>query len=71
MRRKCRATIQALDEVKAFQSKVLTLRHTNALEMLLGNLRHVQHHTAQLNLILRQRVGVGSKWVSKTATELA
>jgi hypothetical protein len=28
--------------------------HGCELELLLYNLRHVQHHTAQLNLILRQ-----------------
>lgn len=33
------------------------------LEMLLYNLRHIQHHTAQLNLVLRQTINNAPKWV--------
>lgn len=35
-------------------------------ELLLYNMRHVQHHTAQLNMLLRQNGIVPPKWVSKT-----
>jgi len=35
-------------------------------ELLLYNMRHVQHHTAQLNMLLRQNSVVPPKWVSKT-----
>jgi hypothetical protein len=34
--------------------------------MLLYNLRHVQHHAAQLNLILRQTVDAAPRWVGRT-----
>lgn len=34
------------------------------LEILLYNLRHVQHHVAQLNLLLRQKTGAAPDWVS-------
>ena len=34
-------------------------------ELLLYNMRHVQHHTAQLNLLLRQTTGSAPRWVSK------
>jgi uncharacterized damage-inducible protein DinB len=34
-------------------------------ELLLYNMRHVQHHTAQLNLLLRQRTDSAPRWVSK------
>jgi hypothetical protein len=52
-RKKCRATIEALtDETVA--------------ELLLYNMRHVQHHAAQLNLILRQRIDSAPGWVVKT-----
>lgn len=70
-RRKCRATIQALDETRGFQTKAATREGTNAAELLLHNMRHVQHHTAQLNLIMRQKVGVNVGWVSKTKTDLS
>lgn len=35
-------------------------------EMLLYNMRHVQHHTAQLNLLLRQGIHGAPKWISRT-----
>ncbi|WP_207632462.1 DinB family protein [Foetidibacter luteolus] len=34
------------------------------LEILFYNLRHVQHHVAQLNVILRQKAGTAADWVS-------
>jgi uncharacterized damage-inducible protein DinB len=39
-------------------------------ELLLYNMRHVQHHAAQLNLILRQKIDSAPNWVSKTKTKL-
>lgn len=37
-------------------------------EILLYNMRHVQHHAAQLNLILRQKTRHAPEWVERTAT---
>ena len=34
-------------------------------ELLLYNMRHVQHHAAQLNLLLRQKTDSAPDWVSK------
>jgi uncharacterized damage-inducible protein DinB len=34
-------------------------------ELLLYNMRHVQHHAAQLNMLLRQRTNSAPRWVSK------
>lgn len=34
-------------------------------ELLLYNMRHVQHHTAQLNMILRQEINYAPKWVRR------
>jgi hypothetical protein len=36
----------------------------SVLEILFYNLRHVQHHVGQLNLILRQKGNVGTPWIS-------
>ncbi|MEO5893749.1 MAG: DinB family protein [Ferruginibacter sp.] len=36
------------------------------IELLLYNMRHVQHHTAQLNLLLRQGINDAPRWVSRT-----
>ncbi|WP_439556708.1 DinB family protein, partial [Dyadobacter sp.] len=33
------------------------------LEILLYNLRHVQHHAAQLNMLLRQEANMRSEWI--------
>ena len=38
----------------------------NLFELLLYNMRHVQHHAAQLNLLLRQEIGDAPRWVSRT-----
>jgi uncharacterized damage-inducible protein DinB len=35
------------------------------LEILIYNMRHVQHHAAQLNLLLRQRVDNTPGWVPR------
>jgi len=37
----------------------------SVLELLIYNLRHVQHHAAQLNLILRQDIDAAPEWVSR------
>ena len=34
-------------------------------ETLLYNMRHLQHHAAQLNLILRLEIGDAAEWVSR------
>jgi hypothetical protein len=40
-------------------------------EQLLYGMRHVQHHAAQLNLILRQTTDSASPWVSRTKHPLS
>jgi hypothetical protein len=37
---------------------------------MLYNLRHVQHHAAQLNLILRQVTDSAPDWVGRTPGDL-
>jgi hypothetical protein len=37
----------------------------SVLEILLYNMRHVQHHAAQLNLLLRQRIDDAPGWVAR------
>lgn len=39
-----------------------TMRY-NVVEILLYNMRHVQHHAAQLNLLLRQEINDAPEWV--------
>ncbi len=42
----------------------------SVLEILLYNMRHVQHHAAQLNLFLRQRINNAPRWVSRAKDDL-
>ena len=37
----------------------------DAVELLLYNLRHVQHHVAQLNLLIRQAGGEPAAWIKR------
>ena len=70
-RQKCRVAIQALTDETAHQlcgSKRPGL--TNA-ELLLYVMRHVQHHAAQLNLILRQTINSSPGWVGQTKGKLS
>jgi hypothetical protein len=39
-------------------------------EAILYNMRHVQHHAAQLNLLLRQATDSAPRWVSRTSHDL-
>jgi hypothetical protein len=39
-------------------------------EILLYNMRHVQHHTAQLNLYLRTHLGDAPTWIGRTSDPL-
>jgi hypothetical protein len=71
----CRQRLhQQLSENTA--EELLTKRFVNAyrdftlFELLLYNMRHVQHHTAQLNLLLRQKGILPPDWVSRNKEPL-
>lgn len=64
-RKKCRARIEALTKEKAHQRWVFGSVDLSMGELLLYNMRHVQHHAAQLNLILRQTIDSAPRWVFK------
>jgi hypothetical protein len=73
----CRFGRQKLRELleRLVEEELLTKRFVSEyknyciLEMLLYNMRHVQHHTAQLNLLLRQDVDAAPDWVSRTGAK--
>ncbi len=69
-RAKCRAVIGALTDERARQRCGVARFDMSILELLLYNLRHVQHHAAQLNLILRQAVDAAPGWVGRTPSDL-
>jgi hypothetical protein len=66
-RRRCRERNAGLTDESAAAPCGFERRNMSVLELLLYNLRHVQHHTAQLNLLLRQRIDSAPRWVSRGA----
>jgi hypothetical protein len=64
-RRKCRARIGTLTEETANQRWKSGWMDFSVLELHLYNLRHVQHHAAQLNLLLRQTTDSPTPWVRR------
>ena len=62
-RRKLRALVAGLTDERARERRVFGTIQGSVHEMLLYNLRHVQHHAAQLNLILRQVTDSAPGWV--------
>ncbi|HEX7880498.1 MAG TPA: DinB family protein [Candidatus Eisenbacteria bacterium] len=65
-RERCREAVAGLDAEGAARPLRFGWGHTTYLELLLYNMRHVQHHAAQLNLILRQSVDDAPRWVGIT-----
>jgi hypothetical protein len=65
-RAKCRTTIAAMTDEHARQRCGFEWLDISVLEILLYNMRHIQHHTGQLNVILRQNVDAAPRWVRKT-----
>jgi hypothetical protein len=65
-RAKCRATMEGLTEEGARKLVLYNGYELPFAELLLTALRHVQHHTGQLNLMLRQQTDSAPRWV-KTA----
>ena len=64
-RRKCRETIEALTDAPANEPCAVGRGELSFAELLLYNMRHVQHHAGQLNLILRQQVYSAPGWVAR------
>ena len=54
-----------LDEEHALQRCGFPWLNISVAELFLYNMRHVQHHSAQLGLILRTEVNEGVPWVFK------
>jgi hypothetical protein len=62
-RSKCHAAIGGMTEERASSHCGFSWLELNREEMLYYNMRHVQHHAGQLNLILRQRINDAPRWV--------
>lgn len=64
-REKCFAVIETLTEERALAPCKFDWVDMSFAELLLYNMRHVQHHTAQLNLVLRQATDGAPRWIAK------
>jgi hypothetical protein len=64
-RQKCQATIEALTDEQAGQRCGFSWGEVSFAELLLYNMRHVQEHASQLNLILGQKFGSAPGWVTR------
>jgi uncharacterized damage-inducible protein DinB len=67
-RQKCRQVVTELSEDEAARPCSFSWLSITEGELLLYNMRHVQHHAAQLNLLLRLTIDSAPRWVS-TASE--
>jgi hypothetical protein len=64
-RKKLDAVIAAMTETWVANRCPFPYRGMSNGELLLYNMRHVQHHAAQLNMLLRQKTNSAPGWVSK------
>lgn len=64
-REKCFQRVSSVTSTTMFDPVTTYNRDYPALEIFMFNTRHVQHHTAQLNLLLRQAGTEPPGWVSR------
>jgi hypothetical protein len=69
-REKCRAALAALTDVTAARPCRFPRRDMSVMELHLYNMRHVQHHAAQLNLMLRMTIDSAPDWIGKARSRL-
>lgn len=69
-RRRCRALIASLTDEAAAQPSCFPRQVATRGEALFYNMRHVQHHTGQLQLLLRQHGVEPPRWARSDATPL-
>jgi len=64
-RKKANLLISELTIDKLNQRWINEYKNYSLLEILIYNLRHIQHHSAQLNLLLRQTINNAPNWVGQ------
>ncbi|MGC3946453.1 MAG: DinB family protein [Chryseolinea sp.] len=71
-RRKCHDVISGITE-DTIQTRWIeqdSSRNYLMIELLMYNMRHVQHHAAQMNMMLRAEIKNAPGWVSRAKTSL-
>lgn len=69
-RERCRSAIAALTQEGAARECDFEWVQESYGELVLRSIRHVQHHTAQLNWVLGEVRGAAPRWVGATTTPL-
>jgi uncharacterized damage-inducible protein DinB len=69
-RDKCRRTIATMSPERAYARCGMDWLDITMAELLLYNMRHVQHHAAQLNTLLRQNIDSAPRWIRFTERAL-
>lgn len=69
-REKCRVTIAGLTNEAAQRCCSFPWGEVSFAELLLYNMRHIQHHTAQLNKMRRRATDSAPRWVGITKRPL-
>lgn len=64
-RRNCQSIIEGLTDEKARQVCIFEWMELSYFEMQLYNMRHVQEHAAQLNLVLGEHGVTGQDWIAQ------
>jgi len=65
-REKCRQLLTSYQDELLTQRWINEYKNFSLFEMMLYNMRRVQHHTAQLITLLRKETGHAPGWVSQT-----
>ena len=63
LQRKCEESFEKLTDERALERCGFWWYELNVGEFTLNNLRHLQHHTGQLVLLLRRRADIGIDWL--------
>ena len=69
-RQKCHNIISSMTDEVANSRWINEYKDFSVFEITLYNMRHVQHHAAQLNLLLRQEINNAPSWVGQTKGNL-
>jgi hypothetical protein len=65
-RLRAQGAIERLDDPNPRVLRGCERAKANATEVIVGQIRHIQHHSAQLNLLLRQATDSAPGWVRRT-----
>jgi hypothetical protein len=69
-REKCRSVIASMTEEQANERCGFDWLEISTAEVLLYNMRHVQHHAAQFNFLVSRTTGSAPRWVRRTSREI-